>query len=89
MSRKFEDRATRIADLEIHGWEPIFVHGKSQIGIYNAALRIGFLYTYAPYNGTEIGRVGTIVIIADNWRTEWESVSDVALDAIDKRLAQV
>lgn len=81
-----KDRETRIADLAIHGWEPVreVPSAETGYGIFNRALNVGFRVVGL---GTSNQKVRTVDI--NRLRPcEWDDVTDQVLDAIDERLAQ-
>jgi hypothetical protein len=82
------DRDTRVADLAIHGWRPVYNSGSLRRGIYNDMLKVGFsVRIHCPLDPAV-----KVIGVTHAWDSyedcAWDTVTDAHLDAIEERLAQ-
>lgn len=75
------NRESRIADMVIHGWEP--VHAGPKYGIANRDLGIGFACVWGGTDSRKIYKLVAWVEVAT-----WDDITDEILDMIEARLSE-
>lgn len=93
MLETHETREQKIADLEIHGWEPVKNLATERCGIYSEALGLGFSVRddslHDPAGDSHVKVLNPNARAENYVLCEWVEVTDWHFETIEKRLGAV